>query len=954
MEAPGPPAELQAAPPLVLEAYVHTRILHFNSQPALQQRLGPEAAAALQAATQELLGQAAAGGGAASGAEAGAAAASAAAAFRPPELALVFKHDCLHLGCADLHCKLCEQNQSRKCGRHFAGKYLSGDSIQAACGAPIRVELVDRLTGRPVPQHDPLSLQGRPLLAAKSAPSDAQGYVHVPLVGGAAQLPDLSVTGSSEALLSGQRPPFALLVRALQGGEGAGAGERVAAIPPLVSEGFVVATPRVRSASKKAVPALGDHVSKLNCAKLKDLRRAASDAGVQGLALPLAAVNTVGEFRQLAVWAQEDPSRLDQVKKMLKLTKGWEEARDHALIAVGADERLRAFFPDDSLAAGLLFRCKDANIGLEAPLAALEAASDASGQRTLVATLLPQGGAGAAAGAAEDGAAAPDPARVAAMLTQAKACWARRGHPGWAILPLDTPAFERGCAHLHQVTLPPHLAATAVPQAAHTAASFLAAAAAPAALSQGSSGGTGSPTAVADAAPGSPQLSLPGAAAAGEQRATSPFAQQQMRHAFASLGVQSPGTPARPLGSPPDAALASAPASPFQAASASAAEGGRGDSSLTARLLHSLGPSVQPPPAQQLQPQAQQAQQAQRNGAVPPTPGLEAALAPAVVAKIISGLPSLNLFAPDGPLGVGAVAELEASAGGDGDRKVPHIPSLGAMFGSKDLALSNQSVDWEQLLREAYKPPSGRATPLPSEQGGPAGSRSPPPSPPLLPQQPSPTARAAATAALEAAGGPLGLLRALSHASAGSLGSLGSLAGPLGTLSAMEWEALFTDPNLGAALEHMEHMPGAGPAAAAEGGTAGAAAATPGGPPLAPLPALQSRSLGRILTPEWARLLSMSAADWQQLLQEHRQAQAAQHGGAAAAPDTAPWSEAGVAPAQQEQQGPTPPSGLGGSARGPSPPGGRSRRSTLGKRGALTPTTSGLQGMEGVEVEAAP
>lgn len=38
------------------------------------------------------------------------------------------------------------------------------------------------------------------------------------------------------------------------------------------------------------------------------------------------------------------------------------------LQAVGADERLRAFFSDDSLSAGLLFRCKDANIGLEAPL----------------------------------------------------------------------------------------------------------------------------------------------------------------------------------------------------------------------------------------------------------------------------------------------------------------------------------------------------------------------------------------------------------------------------------------------------------------------------------------------------------------------------------------------------------------------------------------------------------
>lgn len=34
----------------------------------------------------------------------------------------------------------------------------------------------------------------------------------------------------------------------------------------------------------------------------------------------------------------------------------------------------------------------------------------------------------------------------------AQACWARRGHPGWAILPLDTPTFERGCAHLHQAS----------------------------------------------------------------------------------------------------------------------------------------------------------------------------------------------------------------------------------------------------------------------------------------------------------------------------------------------------------------------------------------------------------------------------------------------------------------------------------------------------------------------
>lgn len=36
--------------------------------------------------------------------------------------------------------------------------------------------------------------------------------------------------------------------------------------------------------------------------------------------------------------------------------------------AVGEDSRLRAFFPDASLATGLLFGCQDANLRMEAPL----------------------------------------------------------------------------------------------------------------------------------------------------------------------------------------------------------------------------------------------------------------------------------------------------------------------------------------------------------------------------------------------------------------------------------------------------------------------------------------------------------------------------------------------------------------------------------------------------------
>lgn len=147
---------------------------------------------------------------------------------------------------------------------------------------------------------------------------------------------------------------------------------------------------------------------------------------------PARTMPPVGEFRQLVLWAQEDAKRCDSVKRMLKLAKGWEEARDHVLKvgggamqcnvggagrgwrvglgrgwalcsghlpapthftlpalpdsrdswfkaspppchtlqAVQTDNRLRAFFPDDSLTHGLLFGCQGARPLLGAPLGA--------------------------------------------------------------------------------------------------------------------------------------------------------------------------------------------------------------------------------------------------------------------------------------------------------------------------------------------------------------------------------------------------------------------------------------------------------------------------------------------------------------------------------------------------------------------------------------------------------
>jgi hypothetical protein len=64
--------------------------------------------------------------------------------------------------------------------------------------------------------------------------------VSVPWQGGVGVLPGLLVMGSSEALLSGQRPPFRLLVRARLVGEGV----LVHHIRHAVSDNFVVCMTR--------------------------------------------------------------------------------------------------------------------------------------------------------------------------------------------------------------------------------------------------------------------------------------------------------------------------------------------------------------------------------------------------------------------------------------------------------------------------------------------------------------------------------------------------------------------------------------------------------------------------------------------------------------------------------------------------------------------------------------
>lgn len=134
-----------------------------------------------------------------------------------------------------------------------------------------------------------------------------------------------------------------------------------------------------------------------------------------------------------------------------------------------------------------------------------------------------------------------------------------------------------------------------------------------------------------------------------------------------------------------------------------------------------------------------------------------------------------------------------------------------------------------------------------------------------------------------------------------------------------------------------------GPPAASPLVPVGTASAGAGGmaPALPALPSLQQRSLGRLLTPEWARLLSLNAADWAALLE---QAQGSDPGTAATAgdaPAVVPLPDAAA-----QQAAPSPKAGAVGAGSHVQP---EQAAAPKGRKRMLTPASSGLQPMDGVE-----
>jgi hypothetical protein len=81
-------------------------------------------------------------------------------------------------------------------------------------------------------------------------------------------------------------------------------------------------------------------------------------------------VRAVGQFKEVVEVAERDRPLCETLKKVLKLAKGWELARDHAYSAVGTDNSLRFWCADAQMERALVFKCSLGSIDLESPVGA--------------------------------------------------------------------------------------------------------------------------------------------------------------------------------------------------------------------------------------------------------------------------------------------------------------------------------------------------------------------------------------------------------------------------------------------------------------------------------------------------------------------------------------------------------------------------------------------------------
>lgn len=78
-------------------------------------------------------------------------------------------------------------------------------------------------------------------------------------------------------------------------------------------------------------------------------------------------LRAVGQFKALTEWAEQDKAVCETLKRVLKLTRGWDVARDHARMAVGTDSRMRLWYAADGQ-SGLLYKCNLGSVELDQPV----------------------------------------------------------------------------------------------------------------------------------------------------------------------------------------------------------------------------------------------------------------------------------------------------------------------------------------------------------------------------------------------------------------------------------------------------------------------------------------------------------------------------------------------------------------------------------------------------------
>jgi hypothetical protein len=79
---------------------------------------------------------------------------------------------------------------------------------------------------------------------------------------------------------------------------------------------------------------------------------------LSGVPLPPVAV---GELKTLIELAERDKFLRDNLKQLLRLTKGWDTLKDHVMLAVDDDRQLRVWYLDGDGTQGIVFKCTVGN-----------------------------------------------------------------------------------------------------------------------------------------------------------------------------------------------------------------------------------------------------------------------------------------------------------------------------------------------------------------------------------------------------------------------------------------------------------------------------------------------------------------------------------------------------------------------------------------------------------------